>query len=172
MSYGVGIDKARILLWLWARPAATTPIGPLAWELPYATGAALKQSKKKGGEQLNHHKNPLCRFALEPALQPQALATADLLSVPCDAAFSRMPCKQAQAGCMFQLYLPSQEDAPELRSHSGTAESCPFALLSSDPALRRPSTHPQGEAQPGRSRLSVITNKPSPTGFYFTRLDV
>ena len=29
-----GLDPA--LLWLWRRPAATGPIEPLAWELPYA----------------------------------------------------------------------------------------------------------------------------------------
>ena len=29
------------------RPAAVAPIGPLAWELPYATGAALKSKKVK-----------------------------------------------------------------------------------------------------------------------------
>ena len=29
------------LLWLWCGPAAVAPVGPLAWELPYATGAAL-----------------------------------------------------------------------------------------------------------------------------------
>ena len=34
-------------LWLWCRLAAAAPIGPLAWELPYATGAALKKKKKK-----------------------------------------------------------------------------------------------------------------------------
>ena len=34
-------------LWLWHRLAATPPIGPLAWELPYAVGAALKEKKKK-----------------------------------------------------------------------------------------------------------------------------
>ena len=34
-------------LWLWCRLAAAAPIGPLAWELPYATGAALKRKKKK-----------------------------------------------------------------------------------------------------------------------------
>uniref|UniRef100_A0A8D0RVC5 Cytochrome c domain-containing protein n=3 Tax=Sus scrofa TaxID=9823 RepID=A0A8D0RVC5_PIG len=28
------------LLWLWRRPVATAPIQPLAWEPPYATGAA------------------------------------------------------------------------------------------------------------------------------------
>ena len=31
-----------VLLWLWRRPAAVAPILPLAWELPYAAGAALK----------------------------------------------------------------------------------------------------------------------------------
>ena len=40
-----------VLLWLWRRPAATAPIRPLVWELPYAVGAALKgqktQKKKK-----------------------------------------------------------------------------------------------------------------------------
>ena len=35
------------LLWLWRRPAATAPVGPLAWEPPYAMGAALKRPKKK-----------------------------------------------------------------------------------------------------------------------------
>ena len=34
-------------LWLWCRPAAAAPIRPLAWELPYAAGAALKKKKKK-----------------------------------------------------------------------------------------------------------------------------
>ena len=48
MSRGVGrrhgLDLA--LLWLWHRPAATTPIRPLAWEPPYATGAALEKAKR------------------------------------------------------------------------------------------------------------------------------
>ena len=35
------------LLWLWHRPAATAPIGPLDWEPPYAEGAAVKRKKKK-----------------------------------------------------------------------------------------------------------------------------
>ena len=30
------------LLWLWCRPAAAALIQPLAWELPYAVSAALK----------------------------------------------------------------------------------------------------------------------------------
>ena len=49
MSCGVGrrygLDVA--LLWLWCRPAATAPIRPLAWEPPYAVGAALKRQKTK-----------------------------------------------------------------------------------------------------------------------------
>ena len=32
---------------LWCRPAATAPIQPLAWEFPYAAGAALKSKKNK-----------------------------------------------------------------------------------------------------------------------------
>ena len=35
------------LLWLWRRPAATVPIGPLAWEHPYAVGSALEKAKRQ-----------------------------------------------------------------------------------------------------------------------------
>jgi len=35
------------LLWLWHRLAAAALIRPLAWELPYATGAAVKKIKKR-----------------------------------------------------------------------------------------------------------------------------
>ena len=40
-----GLDPP--LLWLWGRPAAAAPIQPLAWELQYALGVALKKRKKK-----------------------------------------------------------------------------------------------------------------------------
>ena len=39
--------KDLALLWLWHRPAAAAPIRSLAWELPYATGAAVKKKKKR-----------------------------------------------------------------------------------------------------------------------------
>ena len=39
--------KDPALLWLWRRPVAIAPIGPLAWELPYAEGAALKRQINK-----------------------------------------------------------------------------------------------------------------------------
>ena len=34
------------LLWLWRRPVATAPIGPLTWEPPYAAEAAQEIAKK------------------------------------------------------------------------------------------------------------------------------
>ena len=34
-------------LWLWCRPAAVAPIGPLGWEPPYAAGVAQEVAKKK-----------------------------------------------------------------------------------------------------------------------------
>ena len=34
-------------LWLWHRPAAAAPILPLAWEIPYAAGSAVKRKRKK-----------------------------------------------------------------------------------------------------------------------------
>ena len=40
-----GSDPA--LLWLWRRLVATAPIGPLAWEPPYAAGAALEKAKRQ-----------------------------------------------------------------------------------------------------------------------------
>ena len=54
MSCGVGcrlgLDLA--LLWLWTKPVATAPIGPLAWEPPYAAGVALKRQKRKRKEEV------------------------------------------------------------------------------------------------------------------------
>ena len=34
------------MLWLWRRPVAIAPIRPLAWEPPYATGAAQERAKR------------------------------------------------------------------------------------------------------------------------------
>ena len=36
------------MLWSWCRPVAAVPVQPLAWELPYAKGAALKRQERKG----------------------------------------------------------------------------------------------------------------------------
>ena len=40
--------KDLALPWLWCRPAAAVLIQPIAWELPYAMGAALK---RRGGKR-------------------------------------------------------------------------------------------------------------------------
>ena len=47
ISCGVGCrcSSDLMLLWLWCRPAAAAPMQLLAWELPYAMGAALKSKK-------------------------------------------------------------------------------------------------------------------------------
>ena len=45
-----GLDL--VLLWLWCRPAAAASIQPLAWELPYATGVAVKEKKTKKKKSL------------------------------------------------------------------------------------------------------------------------
>ena len=49
MSCGVGCicGLNPELLLLWGRTAAVAPIGPLAWEPPYAAGAALKTKQNQ-----------------------------------------------------------------------------------------------------------------------------
>jgi len=64
MSCGVGcrrgLDPA--LLWLWRRQAATAPIGPLAWEPPYAAGAAQEMAKIQ--KNTNKQKKPAALSSL------------------------------------------------------------------------------------------------------------
>ena len=55
--------KDPALLWLWRRPVATAPIQPLAWEPPYAAGAAqevatttTKDKKTKNKKQQQQKK--------------------------------------------------------------------------------------------------------------------
>ena len=44
MSCGVGCRRGSGPAWLWCRPVAAALVRPLAWEPPYATGVALKQT--------------------------------------------------------------------------------------------------------------------------------
>ena len=48
---------------LWCRLAARAPIGPLAWERPYAMGAALKRQKDTHTHTHTHR----ARFKLPPS---------------------------------------------------------------------------------------------------------
>ena len=54
-----GSDLA--LLCLWRKSAATASIQPLAWELPFAMGVALKK-KKREREKITNHKFCLISF--------------------------------------------------------------------------------------------------------------
>ena len=65
VSCGVGLrcGSDLELLWLWCRPAAVAPNGPLAWELPYAVGTALK--RKDIVQRRTTHKSDLPSTPLE-----------------------------------------------------------------------------------------------------------
>ena len=69
MSCGVGHRRGLdlTLLWFWCRLAATAPIQPLAWEPPYAAGAALKRQKTREKER----KKELRLFVVFSAVSPQ-----------------------------------------------------------------------------------------------------
>ena len=54
--------KDLALLWLWSRPAATALIQPLAWEFPYAMGAAPKRPKKQQTDRMDIRPNLACTF--------------------------------------------------------------------------------------------------------------
>ena len=61
MRCGVGCRRCRggsdpASLWLWRRLAATASIGPLAWELPHAAGAAQEMAKKQKNKKTNKQK--------------------------------------------------------------------------------------------------------------------
>ena len=61
MSYGVGCRRSSDprLLWLRHRPVATDSIWPLAWEPPYAAGAAQEMAKKQKNNDDNNKKNEI-----------------------------------------------------------------------------------------------------------------
>ena len=45
------------MLWLWRRLVATAPIRSLAWEPPYAAGAALEKAKRQKKNKIKIKKN-------------------------------------------------------------------------------------------------------------------
>ena len=73
MSCGLGSRRGLdpTLLWLWRRPVATAPIGPLAWEHSYAVVAVLKKTKKKEerkkerNKQTNHHHDGMEQYFIK-----------------------------------------------------------------------------------------------------------
>ena len=73
MSCGVGRRHSSdsVLLWLWCKLAAAALIQPLAWEHPYAVGAALQRPKKKKFFLIKKKEKRKC-YCLMPAIQKQA----------------------------------------------------------------------------------------------------
>ena len=67
------------MLWVWCRPAATALIQPLAWELSYATGAALKK-KRKEKEKNNKDKLKKKKEALKLQTQTSGKRTVEIHS--------------------------------------------------------------------------------------------
>ena len=69
MSYGVGrrCSSDLVLLWLWCRLEAAAPIQLLAWQLPYAMDADLKNKRRNETWVL------LLPFILEPLLKPSRI---------------------------------------------------------------------------------------------------
>ena len=56
-----------VWLWLWCRLEAATPIWPLAWELPYATGIFCSPKKTKRERQEDRMPLVLSSILLSPA---------------------------------------------------------------------------------------------------------
>ena len=73
--------KDPVLLWLWCRLAAVAPIQRLAWELPYAAGAALKSKQNKK----NYFKQIQCLcygcVPISSRIRAQTLFSLDLSSL-------------------------------------------------------------------------------------------
>ena len=73
-----GLDLVWLWLWLWCRLAAASPIRPLAWESPYALGAAIRSKTKQSScapLQVIHHPQ------LHPYSPTPTYEISDLLSV-------------------------------------------------------------------------------------------
>ena len=76
VSCGIGHRCSLDSMWLWLWVAAIAPIGPLAWELPYARGASLKTRSKKQTNKLKcivYHSAELYPHTtfIEPYVQAQ-----------------------------------------------------------------------------------------------------
>ena len=88
MSCGVGCGYSShlALLWLWCRPAAAVLIQPIAWEFPYAAGAALEKKIKKswrGGRQGSRKQEPSGKDGIK--LEGKQVAAGSGVELECQA---------------------------------------------------------------------------------------
>ena len=81
MGCGVGRRRSSdpVFLWLWCRLVVTAPIGPLAWEPPYAAGAAQEMAKqpKKKKRLPPRHRIALAKFTETDSMRTKLAAPAD-----------------------------------------------------------------------------------------------
>ena len=83
MSCGVGrrCGSDLELLWLWCKLAATAPVQPLAWEPPYAAGAAQEiattttTKKKKKEKKRNFIRNKKVNLFIKKKTQSSCHGT-------------------------------------------------------------------------------------------------
>ena len=68
MSCGVGRRRLRSGIAMWCRLAAVAPNQPLAWELPHASGAALKSKEKKKKKKRERERESLVSTIFDPSL--------------------------------------------------------------------------------------------------------
>jgi len=59
-----------MLLWLRCRPVATALTGPLAWEPPYAAGAALEKAKRQKIKKMKRKKNCVLQRDGDRSIEP------------------------------------------------------------------------------------------------------
>ena len=67
MSCGIGYRCGLnpVLLWLWYRLMAIVLVRPLAWELPYAMGAALEKAKRQKKKKRERERDFVKNFLLD-----------------------------------------------------------------------------------------------------------
>ena len=99
--------------WLWCRSVAVAPIQPLAWELPYAAGEALK-SKKKKKKKKNPPSSPCVLLTTYPL--PRVAVTSVSLTGPGRFKWSRL-----DSGLLSQVPMVTS------RGHQNPAS--PFLLV-------------------------------------------
>ena len=94
-----------MLLRLWRRPAAAAPVRPLAWEPPYATGAALEKTKnqkrKKKKKMVSLLNYVPCQFGVVDGL----ISSVKLLAVITKANMGDLTLKGLCCLCMFCYFL-------------------------------------------------------------------
>ena len=77
VSCRLGLDL--VWLWLWRRPGAIVPIGPLAWESPYAVAVALKDKKTKKKKKIRQLKDASYCYSFSNMLKNGNILTSYLI---------------------------------------------------------------------------------------------